>query len=1481
MKRLIGLALFLNLFGKNYEKNQDSEIKGFKFFKSKTKLKRNAFLLIMVVIFASLGGLTFSRQSEAIITTEETAENLPLTALTPTPSPCIQPTAMPSPPPVLFRLSGKAIISRFNGGDVVNECSDFQDGQNIASPRGSFSLTNTNGGRNATMNWTADIGQLTGTFESVTNQFITRETDNNSKTENQVEIYVRGNFGTPYFLQFNSNGTASIQSSSNAPMLRYSAGIYDGFTNVAVGKPDLSATLPLQNSYTSPPNSTSSGACITVPEYPGVTYCRVYSNLNPYPIGSAIDANYSPITGGFNLNARGQLTVSYRAHINIGVPPTAIIEGPICEDEERTTVPVGLNLTFNSLSYDLDNNQPNQIGAGILKYDWKIRKPTGSEIPYENHSPTLNYTPDVEGNYVVTLKVTDDEGMITTITKDFEVVECEITSLEFEPLVSPIDENPNFSIPGGGNSGVGKRIFPDKPTINAPLNYALVKVKATTNCPCLQQTVFFRSFDVDDPSSDTQPLDTNPIYIGGDNRYIQNPRGRFIPSNSETASITTDSNGVAVVTFEVGMSPGDNYKIGASFQQLDLNLDELTDLTLNSEALEMLGGRIRFTRKLYVWRRLHIEVDSMGTVTTNHASGMLAPVTSPAPSNPQKLKLRKGIIQPETLILVASLDPNSQIINSRFNEGWIEITGVGGFEVTEIIDFNGNTFIKVIGNPVITQPRHFALYDDDNLDTSLLYDGDEGKDVPEPNLSFVKPLPNDNDNPNNNVFAWAYIRTVYNTVASENNGNVPFQLHVPVIPANLLEVVEPAHSSFQYGRDDFWVGYFLGAYQAEETADGDPEEQERPARGGTLADMNNNPTGGDLGCGSLIFLETIRDFPNPTNSTTAHELGHQLGILGHRVGDGIMQDGGATSNNELFFHPVHLSKLRYRVHSPSRPGSFQLCSLLKLNSVFSDSKKAVEPAMFLQQTQIKLSNFPELLLSGDLDTTFDFDGKAITDVNTGNYDFALATTIQSDGKIIVIGDTDNGTNTDFGIVRYNTDGSLDTFFGNGGKATFSFGTGFDFVNAVAVQTDGKIILAGYAENGGNLDFALMRLQADGTIDSAFGINGKVTTDIGGNEEQIVGLVLQTDGKIVVSGATDNGIHSDIALARYNSDGNLDTAFDTDGIVVTAFSNLNEYSSDIAIQSDGKIVITGEAENGANTDFFVARYETNGTLDAAFGANGRTITDFANSEDGATSLGLQTDGKIVVGGYTGNLLNPDFALARYNADGTIDTTFGTNGKTITDFVGNADFVNDIAIRSNGTIIAVGHSYNVANSDLAVAQYLSGGNLDATFGTNGKVMTPIGASDDFGIATAIQPDNKIVVAGASFNGANDDFAVARYLAAAPTAATVSVSGQVLKTNGIGISNATVKLTDSNGLPKTVRTNSFGYYRFEEVPVGETYLLEVRHKTFNFAPQIVTVNEDISDLNFIANEPFGSNFRTSDECLICGFEDSEQSSRFFRFR
>jgi uncharacterized delta-60 repeat protein len=205
-------------------------------------------------------------------------------------------------------------------------------------------------------------------------------------------------------------------------------------------------------------------------------------------------------------------------------------------------------------------------------------------------------------------------------------------------------------------------------------------------------------------------------------------------------------------------------------------------------------------------------------------------------------------------------------------------------------------------------------------------------------------------------------------------------------------------------------------------------------------------------------------------------------------------------------------------------------------------------------------------------------------------DRAYSVAIQSDGKIVVAGFERNGiSNFDFALVRYNTDGSLDTNFDSDGKVTTAIGSGTDSAYSVAIQSDGKIVVAGYSDNGSNDDFALVRYNTDGSLDTNFDSDGKVTTEVGSSDDYAESVAIQSDGKIVAAGYSSNGGNNDFALVRYNTDGSLDTSFDSDGKVTTAIGSASDFARSVAIQSDGKIVVAGYSDNGSNADFALVRY----------------------------------------------------------------------------------------------------------------------------------------------------------------------------------------------------------------------------------------------------------------------------------------------------
>jgi uncharacterized delta-60 repeat protein/uncharacterized repeat protein (TIGR01451 family) len=386
---------------------------------------------------------------------------------------------------------------------------------------------------------------------------------------------------------------------------------------------------------------------------------------------------------------------------------------------------------------------------------------------------------------------------------------------------------------------------------------------------------------------------------------------------------------------------------------------------------------------------------------------------------------------------------------------------------------------------------------------------------------------------------------------------------------------------------------------------------------------------------------------------------------------------------------------------------------------------------------------------GTLDPSFGTGGEVTTDF--GGSDSAEAVAIQSDGKIVAVGGTFSFPSGDFALARYNADGSLDPSFGSGGKVTTDFG-GFDAASAAVIQPDGRIVAAGRSGSG---DFALARYNTDGSLDTTFGNGGKLTTDFGGFDAAF-GVALQADGKIVAAG--QGGPGGGFALARYNTDGSLDPSFGSGGEVTTHFTSGFEVVIAVAIQLDGKIVVTGQTFAGGFQQFALARYNTDGSLDTSFASGGIVATNFGFDSAFGGALAIQPDGKIVAAGRAGT----DFLLARYNGDGSLDATFGSGGIVTTDFGGTVfDAAFGVALQSNGKIVAAGGTFNGfvgPSADFALARYNPDGSLDASFGSGGQVTTDFGGFD-VARSVALQADGKIVAAGTG--GAGSDFALARYL------------------------------------------------------------------------------------------------------------------------
>lgn len=416
--------------------------------------------------------------------------------------------------------------------------------------------------------------------------------------------------------------------------------------------------------------------------------------------------------------------------------------------------------------------------------------------------------------------------------------------------------------------------------------------------------------------------------------------------------------------------------------------------------------------------------------------------------------------------------------------------------------------------------------------------------------------------------------------------------------------------------------------------------------------------------------------------------------------------------------------------------------------------------------------------AGDLDATFGAGGQLTTDVKRST-DLANAVAIQADGKLVVVGETyqNNDFSTeDFVVARYNTDGTLDSRFGRGGKVRTDFPGLAAVPSSVAIQPDGKIVVAGGAFPLFTFagDFKIVRYNRNGSLDTTFGDGGIVTTTFPGDGSYANAVVVQADGKILAAGTDFVDFNpgdisdTDFALARYNSDGTPDVTFGNGGQVTTDFFGLEDDAFSVLIQSDGKIVAVGSADDPAKFyDFAVARYLSDGTIDTTFGVGGKATTDFRGGGfDRARSAALQSDGSIVAAGFAISVsgASQNFAVARYTSSGVLDTSFSGDGKAQIDFGNCCQSANAVLLQSDGKIITVGYpNTESSDSDFLLARLTSTGALDTTFGIGGQVRTSFGDLNGGANGAALQADGKIVAVGfqATFSNTKVDIAIARYL------------------------------------------------------------------------------------------------------------------------
>jgi uncharacterized delta-60 repeat protein len=364
---------------------------------------------------------------------------------------------------------------------------------------------------------------------------------------------------------------------------------------------------------------------------------------------------------------------------------------------------------------------------------------------------------------------------------------------------------------------------------------------------------------------------------------------------------------------------------------------------------------------------------------------------------------------------------------------------------------------------------------------------------------------------------------------------------------------------------------------------------------------------------------------------------------------------------------------------------------------------------------------------GNLDARFGRRGRVRTAVGSPSYSWASAVGVAPGGKIVAAGRS--GVYPNIGVARYSPRGRPDRRFGRAGQVVTKFGPpkGINaWARALAIQGDGKVVVAGGEGRliQGPWRFALARYTNRGRLDPTFGRGGKAMTDAGPDGDAWA-VEIQRDGKIVAAG-------DGFALVRYTTSGKLDPSFGAGGVVRTDFGP-SSHAFAVAIQKDGKILVAGRATSSASEDFALARYTSDGTLDSSFGRGGKVVTNFGiktsndyPSDDWAYAVAVEPDGKIVLAGASdirGNAAQRsgtplyDFALVRYSANGSLDPSFGRDGKVLTPFDEGQSLVQDVAIQTDGKIVAVGGGAGYFD----LARYTTDGLPDSSFGGGGKVIT----------------------------------------------------------------------------------------------------------------------------------------------------------------
>jgi uncharacterized delta-60 repeat protein len=394
-----------------------------------------------------------------------------------------------------------------------------------------------------------------------------------------------------------------------------------------------------------------------------------------------------------------------------------------------------------------------------------------------------------------------------------------------------------------------------------------------------------------------------------------------------------------------------------------------------------------------------------------------------------------------------------------------------------------------------------------------------------------------------------------------------------------------------------------------------------------------------------------------------------------------------------------------------------------------------------------------------LDSTFGVNGSVLSDFY--GTDRCRNAAVQSDGKIILVGYADSNSpfTTNFLTARYTEDGLPDSTFSSDGFDSTGISDYLDMAETVGVQQDGKIIVAGLVVSTNNAQaFGALRYNSDGTPDTTFGQGGKTSTPFGNLGVNCRGLAFTPAGKIIIGGyATGNSL--DLALVRYDANGSHDSTFGNGGVILVPM-NEKQMVLSIAVQPDDKVLVSGfhslsSVLGGYPGSFLLARFNPDGTADSTFNGNGLVLDSVSGHS--ANSMILLNDGKIIAGGNVYYQGTDNFALAKYNSDGSPDSTFGINGRVMTILGNDLSRVESIALQPDGKILVAGYAA-MYYQHFTLLRYHSNGGIDSSFGTNGVVANNIGTVSA-AYDVLVQPSGKIIVSGTS-GTTTSDFGMARY-------------------------------------------------------------------------------------------------------------------------